>query len=147
MTEPIRFLAPRLVGERFQSGAIPLEVLRDLAVLDEFRSLHAEWLDGKGVAPSATGLDWLSRAFATYYPDDLPLPYLYPTAEGGVQAEWSLGSHEITLDISIDEHRAEWHSLALEADREEESDVDLDVAAEWERFAGEIRRLAGAETP
>lgn len=62
-----------------------------------------------------------------------------------MQAEWSLGSHEITLDISLATRRAEWHSLALDADREEQRALDLEVVAEWERLAGEIRRLAGPE--
>src|SRR3954454_9537551 len=33
MTEP--FLRPRLIGERFEGHSIPLEVLKDLAVLEE----------------------------------------------------------------------------------------------------------------
>jgi hypothetical protein len=32
-TEP--FLTPRLVGDRFEGHAIPLEVLKDFAVLEE----------------------------------------------------------------------------------------------------------------
>ena len=30
------FLAPRFVGKRFESSAIPLDVLKDLAVLEDF---------------------------------------------------------------------------------------------------------------
>src|SRR3954470_3494971 len=33
MTEP--FLRPRLIGERFEGHSIPLEILKDLAVLEE----------------------------------------------------------------------------------------------------------------
>jgi len=115
--------------------------------LEELRSLQAGWLDGKGAAPTDDGLEWLSRGFESYYPDDLPLPYLYPTGEGGVQAEWSLGSHEISLDISLGSRRGEWHSLALDADREDEVTLDLNAAADWSWVAGEIRRLAGVEAP
>ena len=61
------------------------------ARLDDLRGIKNGWLDGRGFAPSSQGLDWLARCFASYYPDALPPPYLYPTAEGGVQAEWSLG--------------------------------------------------------
>ena len=39
----IEFLSPRLVGERFSGHAIPLEVLRDLAVLEEMVVETAKW--------------------------------------------------------------------------------------------------------
>ena len=39
----IEFLSPRLVGERFSGHAIPLEVLRDLAVLEEMLVETAKW--------------------------------------------------------------------------------------------------------
>ena len=39
----IEFLSPRLVGERFLGHAIPLEVLRDLAVLEEMLVETAKW--------------------------------------------------------------------------------------------------------
>ena len=35
MSESIPFLSPRLVGERFVGHAIPLELLKDLAVVEE----------------------------------------------------------------------------------------------------------------
>ena len=52
--------------------------------LNELRTLEDGWLDGKGVAPSSTGLDWLEQRFVSNYSEELPSPFLYPTAEGGV---------------------------------------------------------------
>ncbi|MCC5839997.1 MAG: hypothetical protein JJT96_07725 [Opitutales bacterium] len=43
MSDPIPFLAPRLVGERFKGHAVPLEVLKDLAALDEIIKVTAKW--------------------------------------------------------------------------------------------------------
>ena len=39
----IQFLKPKLVGARFQGHAIPLEVLKDLAVLEEMVIEVAKW--------------------------------------------------------------------------------------------------------
>lgn len=89
------------------------------ARIEELKTLRHGWLDGKGLAPSEAGLRWLVERFEHSYPDELPLPYLYPTAEGGIQAEWSLGEHEITLEIDIDRHRGDWHSLNMSTDEEE----------------------------
>ena len=69
--------------------------------LDEFARLRPGWLDGKGLAPPDYGLEWLAGAFDMYYPDDAPLPYLFPTPEGGVRAEWSLPPLSPSLDIDL----------------------------------------------
>lgn len=43
MPETVDFLSPRLVGARFDGHAIPLEVLKDLSVLDELIVEVAKW--------------------------------------------------------------------------------------------------------
>ena len=57
--------------------------------IGELRQLKLGWLDGQGIPPTHDGLDWLSQSFYSSYADDAPLPYLYPTPEGRVLAEWS----------------------------------------------------------
>jgi hypothetical protein len=85
-----------------------------LVRLDEFRSLRDGCLEGRGHAPSRAGLDWLSNVFDHRYPNDLSPPYLYPTAEEGIQAEWIFGPWEITLEIDPDSHDGCWRALNLE---------------------------------
>jgi len=43
MGQSTPFWKPRLVGQRFQDHAIPLEILKDLAVLEEFVVEVAKW--------------------------------------------------------------------------------------------------------
>lgn len=43
MNAPIPFLCPRMVGPRFDGHAIPLELLKDLAVLEEMIIEIAKW--------------------------------------------------------------------------------------------------------
>ena len=101
------------------------------AQLDDLRLLKDGWLEGRGKAPSQDGLDWLSQAFKNYYSGDLPLPYLYPTEPGGVQAEWSLGRNEITLEIDLAEHAGYFHALHIEDDTEKTRTLDLGSETHW----------------
>lgn len=114
------------------------------ARLDELRLLKDGWLDGKGIAPSAAGLDWLSQTFSEHFPDDLRLPFLYPDAEGGVQAEWSLPPYEITLEIDLVGHRGIWHELNLVTEEEALQDLSLDEPEGWQWLAERLRTMPGA---
>ncbi len=111
--------------------------------LEELRVLKNGWLDGMGFAPSPGALEWLAQRFAADYPDDLPLPHLYPTAEGGVQVEWSVVACEVTLDIRLDDHRGAWHLLNMETGEESTRDLNLDDDEDWRWLDAQIRQQAG----
>ena len=114
------------------------------AQLDELRRLRDGWLDGDGIAPSRTGLGWLAECLARRYPAAAPVPYIYPTPDGGVQAEWTLGCREISLCIDLSSHAAEWFSVDLNTDVVAERVLHLDDAAAWAWLGNELRRIAGA---
>jgi len=111
-----------------------LDPLNTSARLDEFRSLKKGWLNGKGGKFSSENLDKLSVLFEINYSSDLDLPYLYPTAEGEVRAEWSIADKESSLEINLETLRAYWHLLDLDTDLEEEQDLDLSLPADWEKL-------------
>ena len=126
------------------------------ARLDHFRKLEDGWADGiqhasdwgsgYGKAPSDSGLDWLADTFTSHYPEDLPRPDLYPTPEGGVQAEWSLGKQEISLEVNLETHMSYWHRSDFTDkfcdDNDEEHHLSLDEKKNWDWFIAEIRRFA-----
>ena len=114
------------------------------ARLDEFRDMKDGWLEGGGVAPSLDGLDWLASTFDRHFPDDLPLPYLYPTPEGGVEAEWSLGSQSIIFEIDLATHRGDWLCFDKLSDSEDTRSLNLDTADSWAWLVAELRRLKEA---
>lgn len=115
------------------------------ARLAELRFLKDGWLDGKGVAPSPAGLDWLAASFRDHFPDELPLPFLYPTAEGGVQAEWSFKPVEISLEIVLATHLAQWHSLNLETQEEVYRELNLDAPSDWTWLSERVQRACERE--
>ncbi len=121
-----------------------INILDDLDVparLDELRELREGWLEGKGKVPTAESLDWFASAFEHNFPDDLPLPFIYPTPEGGIQAEWSLDSYEVTWEIDLDQHKSEWHALNMQTDDEVLQSLDLDKPKDWKWIADQIRQL------
>lgn len=118
----------------------PLDVR---ARIGELKLLKNGWLDGKGLAPPPDNLDWFARVFDRYFPEDLPLPYLYPTAEGGVRAEWSIRPHELSLNIDLTAQTGTWHSLNLSDDTDHSRELHLNEAGAWGWLVGEIRQRAG----
>jgi len=61
--------------------------------LTSFSCLSDGWLDGEGKAPSPDILDLAMSMLDSLRESlpDLPIPSLYPTPEGGIQAEWVIG--------------------------------------------------------
>lgn len=111
------------------------------AQLDELRLLRDGWLEGEGLSPPAPGLDWLQNAFARHFPDEATLPHLYPTERGGVHAEWSIGSMEISLDLDLDIRSGEWHALDTDAGKVEERTLDGDDSRDWKWLARRIEAM------
>ncbi|MEO5372072.1 MAG: hypothetical protein H7833_18540 [Magnetococcus sp. DMHC-1] len=130
-----------VIPVRFPAGSV--EPGRDnpvFARLIELRCIEDGWLDGAGQAPQEVVLDWCAERLGSNL--DLPVPHLYPTAEGGVQAEWTFGVHEASLEVSCEGNiiKGEWHCLDMVTDEDESRDLDLD--REWDWLAGKIANLA-----
>jgi len=129
----------RLSGVETIEQVTSLDPLDVPARLDELRNMQDGWLDGVGKAPSHQGLDWLSASFQRNFPDELPLPHLYPTPEGGIEAEWSLGTHSVILEFHLDTHRGDWLQSSKKSEDEEYSrSLDLDKMETWHWLAKAI---------
>src|SRR5436305_11692597 len=133
----------KLVGFESVEHVGVLDALDVPARLDELRLLKDGWFEGSGRAPISAGIDWLSDAFTRAYPEDLPLPYVYPTPEGGIRLEWALGSHDVTLDIDLAQHGASLHAHNLSSAEETDDGLNLGEPAAWARLSEQIHRIAG----
>jgi hypothetical protein len=138
--------------DRRSGRLIKLESVEHISVLDdmdigsrleELKPLKNGWLEGKGLAPKSEHLDWLTETFESSYPDDLPSPYLYPTPEGGVQAEWTSGDLEASLEIDLGSRSAVWHLLNIETDVESEANFNLSKQEDWGKLAELVRATVG----
>ncbi len=131
---------------RTSSGTDAATILDPLDIpvrIGELKQLRLGWLDGKGIPPSHDGLDWLADSFDEFYVN-APLPYLYPTPEGRVLAEWSHEPWASSLEIDFTKKSGDWHTVNLATDAEESREIDLTNAKDWEWLVREIRRI-GAE--
>jgi hypothetical protein len=78
-------------------GPVPEELAALDSRLSELRETGDAWLDGQGLAPQQAALDKAYATLAELMRLDVPRPRLYPTVEGGVQAEWTMGPFEISV--------------------------------------------------
>lgn len=124
--------------------AVPLDPLDLIVRIDEIKQLRDGWFDGKGSAFDSSQLDWIVMSFQNLYPDEAKLPYLFPTPEGNLLAEWSLGQNCISLDIDLNTKLAEWHVLNLVNNEVDEQEYDLNLSNDWKSIANRIKDLGGA---
>ncbi len=100
-----------------------------------------EWNARIGIPPDHRGLDWLSEQFSAHYSKNLPVPTVFPTRTGGVQTEWILGPHSVSLNADLGTKSAEWRNLNFDTGESEERRLDLSDSASWSWLADELRRL------
>lgn len=115
------------------------------ARIDELSLLRDGWLDGRGQTLDRRQLDRLVTLFDLNYSSELPLPHIYPTAEGGVQAEWSIGPWEATLEIRLETMMADYQAYDVEADITHEHVVDLSAEQGWATLESQLRAIGGAQ--
>jgi hypothetical protein len=84
----------------------PVENPDELEALDsriaELAELKPGWLDGAGVPLTAAALSKARITLTELLLLDLPRARIYPTLEGGVEAEWSAGAYEISVTFEPD---------------------------------------------
>ena len=109
--------------------------------LEELGLLRDGWLDGKGVAPNKQGLQRLAENFETHFDAEIPLPHLYPTAEGGAQAEWALGAWEVSIEIDLQTQRGEYQAVNLEGQETHEQLLALDAPEGWATLNAALKQF------
>lgn len=111
--------------ERDGSAELSAEdVARVRERLKELETLEDGWGEyGDEVAPDKEGLRRLSELFSEHGVG-IPVPYIYPTCEGGIQLEWVFGS-SAEMEVGLKEMRG----ILYLGDGEIE--VDLSTASGW----------------
>ncbi len=114
--------------------------------LNEIGLLKDGWLDGEGRSRDSNALDWLKKSFLSYYPDEAPTPHLYPTPEGGIQAEWSINGWEVSTEINLETKTGTWHAYNVSSKEEQESILNLNSKGGWEQMVSSLLRLQNNPT-
>lgn len=122
-------------------SVVQLERSEMTARLSELAALQDGWLDGAGIAPKVEQLRRLTSAFDQYFPSDLLLPHLYPTAEGGLQAEWSIGNWEVSLEVNLVSMTAEYQAYNSHTGQIAECTIALQLQAGWMELDRRLRAI------
>lgn len=73
------------------------------------------WLDGEAVPPTRELLELVGTWLDEHQRQDLEQPRLFPTPEGGVEAEWRVGRLDVSIEFDPSSDLAEWHQLDLDS--------------------------------
>jgi hypothetical protein len=99
------------------------------ARMDELGKLRRGWLgnnEGRQIDPEV--VESLGELLVQHL-GDLDLPRLYPAENGGVEAEWTCGSLDVSMEIEPDGSSACVHVLDLQTDKDYEFQI-ADLHAE-----------------
>lgn len=116
----------------------PLDVVLRL---DEISKLKDGWLDGSGIAPSKELLEGLQNDFENSFDSFLPLPYMYPTEVGGIQAEWTLNDWEVVLEIDPHGQRGSYRATRMKDNAEKSLELNLAGQDGWLALNAELKSI------
>lgn len=99
--------------------------------------LKDNWFNGvEGTAYKKDELLLVKESFS-YLKGNL-LPFIYPTVEGDVYAEWSLNKHEISLEIDTNTMQAKWYCLNMLTNEDNTRILDLEIVSHWIWMAAQL---------
>ena len=150
--EQWRHANPRSTGLQPQPSYLPHHIPSDSAnghpldvdrQIDRLLSIKPGWLDGDGESPDPGGLAWLREVLhsRTTFNSQI-VPYLYPTEDGNVQAEWTIGTVSADLEINLANHHAIWGWSDLSSSDSGERFLDLNEETNWIWLSKTLTSLA-----
>jgi hypothetical protein len=116
-----------------------LDIDKRLATLAE---LGDGWLDGSGLAVAEHTLARLAALLKEAEGQGLSRPYLYPTPEGTVQAEWSFPDAEVSALFDHEVHTASCVGVQTKSGAHLDEDIDLRDTAGLKKLAKFVARFA-----
>jgi hypothetical protein len=119
-----------------------------LSQIECIRSLHYGWHDGDGLAPSSHMLNQISAWLdESHLLGAQPPPRLYPTPEGGVEAEWLIGRLDLSIEFEPNSYTVHWHAMDLDRNKVEEDTVPLHDTAKLQALGQKLEAaLAASES-
>jgi hypothetical protein len=111
-----------------------IEYTEIVSRIEELSRLEDGWLEGEAKALNKPGLDNFKKMFQMYYDPSLPLPFLFPTELGGIEAEWSFNDHEISIEIDLESNHAFYHEWNIIDDLDYTAEINLAESDGWEKL-------------
>jgi hypothetical protein len=115
-------------------------------IRSELLLLENGWYDGEqGCKLSVEGVNWFNKSWASFYPKNMPLPSVFPTIEGNIQAEWSFGHVNVLLEIDLKNRTGLCSIMDMTAGCNVENDEELllnfNDRRDWDVLVGKVQQL------
>jgi hypothetical protein len=107
----------------------------------ELLDLAPGWLDGEGRPPSRKLLDLVGECLEAHQRKDGQQPRLFPTPEGGVEAEWRIGRLDLSIEFDPSSATAEWHALDLDQGMVDEQRVAFQDEPGMQAIGSKLQRV------
>jgi hypothetical protein len=144
----------RLVEHEVESVSLAVEDSGDSPVLEcsvdldiqfaGLQALKAGWLDGQGRAYDSSALHQIRSVLEMLIRQhQLPRPYLYPTSECDVRAEWDTESHEVVATFNEAGDKIWLYATSKHDDSEIEQTYTSRMREEVQQLGLELRSLLG----
>jgi hypothetical protein len=139
-----------VVNSRFATGStattttIGTRRASQIPRIDEIRALKDGWFEGGGESINGKCLDSLERWCVHIMMLGLPMPRLYPTPEGGVQAEWTIGGNDVSVEFDFPGTSAYWHELDLRTGESLDRELDSQSGEDQTWIVRRLGELRGA---
>jgi hypothetical protein len=99
------------------------------------------WLDGEGLPPSPKLLDLVGEWLEEHQRKDGQHPRVFPTPEGGVEAEWRIGMLDLSIEFDPSSATAEWHAMDLDQGTVDEQRVELQDEPGMQDLGAKLQRV------
>lgn len=103
------------------------------SIFETLTALQDGWLDGRGKAPNKTRLSHVATRMIDFYPTELVLPLIVPTAEGNLLFEWASVNGDPSVDIDLQNLTAWFHAFKPDGSDLEET-FSVDTIVDWVNF-------------
>ena len=119
----------------------PVAPMRKAERCMELLDLAPAWLDGEGLPPSRDLLELVVEWLGAHQRNNVQQPRLFPTPEGGVEAEWRIGSLDLSIEFDPSSATAEWHALDLDQGTVDEQRVTLEDEPGMQALGIKLQRV------
>ena len=119
----------------------PVASMRKAERCMELLDLAPGWLDDIGLPPSRELLELVGEWLEQHQRKDGLQPRLYPTPEGGVEAEWRIGRLDLSVEFDPSSGLAEWHALDLDQGTVDEQRVALQDEPGMQALGAKLQRV------
>lgn len=123
-----------------------LDPLDPRVQLEKLKVLRDGWLDGEGVALSLDLLTRVGAWFDEHLSDDTTLPRLYPTPEGGVEAEWLIDRLDVSIEFDEAAGSIEWHAMDLDTGVADQKTIEFDDTEALDDLGRKMARVTALKS-